>query len=332
MKTNKNILVTGGLGYIGAHVVKSLISSGFKVTLLDNIWHNRPNHVVGANIVHGDLNDNSLLETLFDQEKFTAVVHMAAFIQVGESSQEPEKYFQNNVINSANLLSIMRKYDCNTLVFSSTAAIFGNPQYTPIDELHPRNPLNPYGRYKLIVEELLQDFHNSYGLNFGVLRYFNAAGCDPDGSIGELHEPETHLIPLILQVASGRKKSIAIYGDDYPTIDGTCIRDYIHVNDLSEAHGLLLKYLWAGGTERYFNLGVNKGYSVKEVIAICEKVTGVKINVEIQPRRVGDSPVLLADGNKARTILAWEPQYSDLETIIKHAWAWELRGLKNVSF
>lgn len=330
MISSKNILVTGGLGYIGAHVAKSLIAQGFQVTILDNVWCQRPNQVPQAKIVYGDLNDTSLLQQLFSQEKFSAVIHMAAFIQVGESSKDPEKYFKNNVVNTFNLLSVMRQYNCNTLVFSSTAAIFGNPLYTPIDEAHPKNPLNPYGRYKLMVEELLLDFHHSYGLNFGSLRYFNAAGCEADGDIGELHEPETHLIPLVLQVASGRKENIAIYGDDYPTEDGTCIRDYIHVTDLSEAHGLLLKYLWSGGAERYFNLGTNIGYSVKEVISICEKITGKKITTLIHNRRAGDSAVLLADGCKARNILGWQPRFSDLETIIKNAWAWECKLTSHV--
>ncbi len=325
MKTlsEKKVLVTGGLGYIGAHVARLLHLCGLGVTIIDNIWHNKPNQVEGVEVIKGDVNDHALLERLFALRKFDAVIHMAGFIQVGESTQVPSKYFHNNVINAAHLLDIMLKFGCNYFILSSTAAVFGDPEYLPIDEQHPKKPLNPYGRYKWMLEELLEDYHQAYGLHFGALRYFNAAGCDPESKIGELHEPETHLIPLMLQVANGRRDFIPIFGTDYSTPDGTCIRDYIHVSDLSEAHLLLLKYLWNGGTEKFFNLGTNVGYSVKQVIAAGEKITGRKINTMLYPRREGDSPILIADGTKAKNILNWQPKLSDLETILSHAWLWE---------
>lgn len=324
----KNILITGGLGYIGAHVANLFVKENFNVIVLDNVWHGHPNKINANKIIYGDVGNKVLLDELFSVYKFDAVIHLAGYIQVGESTQEPYKYFQNNVINTLTLLDIMLKHQCNFFIFSSTAAIFGEPHYIPIDEQHPKQPLNPYGQYKLLIEELLQTHYAREGLKFGVLRYFNAAGCDSSGTIGELHEPETHLIPLILQVVNQRREFIAIFGNDYATFDGTCIRDYIHVNDLSRAHLLLLNYLQEGGKDFFFNLGTGEGYSVKQIITAVEKITGKKVNTRIYPRRSGDPAVLIADGAKAKKILGWQSKFSNIETIITDAWNWETK-LKN---
>lgn len=317
------IIVTGGLGYIGAHMAKLLHQKGYEVIVIDNNWHGHPNVLTGIKIYQEDIRNEQALEAIFSKHQVHAVMHFASFIQVGESVKEPEKYFDNNVEGTRMLWKIMAKHHVPYGIASSTAAIFGEPEYTPIDEQHPKCPINPYGESKLRMEAVLEEYEQSHNVISGALRYFNAAGCSEEGDIGELHDPETHLIPLVLQTANKRRDSIAIFGNDYNTEDGTCIRDYIHVNDLAEAHLLLLKYLENGGKERCFNLGTGTGYSVQQVINTAKQVTGKSINTIIEPRREGDPEILIADGAKAEQLLGWKPKHSDLTTIITHAWQWE---------
>ena len=319
----KTILVVGGAGYIGSHMVKCLKRAGHAPVVLDNLVCGYREAVQGAELIEGDAGDAALLDKLFSTRKFDAVMHFASFIQVGESVSNPGLYYDNNVARSITLLNALVKHKINYFVFSSTAAIFGEPAYLPIDKHHPKNPINPYGKSKLMVEMMLEDYAEAHGLHFGCLRYFNAAGADPDGTLGECHEPETHLIPLVLQAANGRRAHIKVFGTDYPTEDGTCIRDYIHVTDLCDAHLKLLNYMWNGGTERFFNIGTRSGYSVLDVIQTAELVTGKRIPIQYEPRRHGDPMTLIAFGNSARTVLEWTPKYSDLKTIITHAWEWE---------
>ena len=318
-----NILVVGGAGYIGSHMVRYLQDAGYEVIVLDDLSTGERKAVGGAVFVEGSLGDSELLDTIFSDHQIDAVMHFAAYIQVGESVENPAKYYQNNVVNTLVLLDAMIKHEVPYFIFSSTAAVFGNPEYVPIDEVHPHVPINPYGMTKLMVEQILNDYTHAYGLKFGSLRYFNAAGAHPDGSIGPCHKPVTHLIPLILQAASGRRKDIKVFGTDYDTPDGSCIRDYIHVMDLCDAHLKLLDYMMKGGKECCFNLGTGTGYSVLEVIKEAEKIVGHDIPTEITDRRAGDPAQLVADGGKAKKNLDWQPQCSDLPTIIKHNWAWE---------
>jgi UDP-glucose 4-epimerase len=275
--------------------------------------------------VQGDLADQALLADLLQPGRFDAVMHFASFIQVGESVQKPAMYYANNVSNTLHLLDAMRAAGVQRFIFSSTAATFGEPQYTPIDERHPQAPINPYGRSKLMIEQVLEDYDRAYGLKSVCLRYFNAAGADPDCELGERHEPETHLIPLVLQAASGRRADIAVFGRDYDTPDGTCIRDYIHINDLCEAHLLALQSLLKGGSSQRYNLGNGNGFSVQEVIDTARRVTGRPIAVRDAPRREGDPARLVADATLARQQLGWVPQFPDLEAIVAHAWAWEIQ-------
>jgi UDP-glucose 4-epimerase len=320
------ILVVGGAGYIGSHMVRCLQRAGLTPVVLDNLVCGYASSVQGgAELIVGDIGDAAFLDQLFSSRQFGGVMHFASYIQVGESVSDPAKYYDNNVARTITLLNAMVKHKVQHFIFSSTAATFGNPEYVPIDEKHPTNPINPYGRSKLMVEQLLEDYHAAYGLRFGCLRYFNAAGAETDGTIGECHEPETHLIPLVLQVASGRRAHIKVFGNDYPTPDGTCIRDYIHVSDLAEAHLLLLRSLQGGMNTARFNLGTGTGYSVMEVIDTSRQVTGCEIVVQIEARRAGDPASLIADGSAARTLLGWTPTLSDLSTIISHAWNWEKR-------
>ncbi|MGE1081713.1 UDP-glucose 4-epimerase GalE [Pseudomonas shirazensis] len=311
-------LVVGGAGYIGSHMVKHLLLAGHQVVVADVM----PAHS-GVAWVNLDIADRPALDALFASHRFDAVFHFASFIQVGESVSDPGKYYQNNVAATLCLLQAMIQADVRQLVFSSTAAVYGDPQYVPIDEAHPKAPINPYGRSKWMVEQMLEDFDRAYGLRSVCLRYFNAAGADPDGMLGECHEPETHLIPLILQAASGRRPAVAVFGRDYSTLDGTCIRDYIHVNDLASAHALAIDYLQAGGASTAFNLGNGEGFSVEQVIAAARSVTGRSINVIEAGRRAGDPPSLVADASKARQILGWHTQYALLDDILGHAWKWE---------
>jgi UDP-glucose 4-epimerase len=250
-------------------------------------------------------------------------VHFAAYAYVGESVTEPAKYYRNNTVSTLNVLDTMRAHGVLKFIFSSTCATYGNPQYVPMDEKHPQHPINPYGESKFFVEHILRAYDHAYGLKFTALRYFNAAGADPQGRIGESHDPETHLIPFILQAAKGVRPSVSVFGTDYDTPDGTCIRDYIHILDLAQAHDLALKRLGSGGASDVYNLGTEHGNSVKEVIATCERVTGKNIPVENAPRRAGDPPRLVAAAAKARTELGWKPKYSDLQPIVETAWAWE---------
>lgn len=317
------VLVVGGAGYIGSHMVKRLQRAGYVPIVLDNLSQGRRSAVGSAQLIVGELGDSSVLDVIFQAWPIAAVMHFASYIQVGESVEKPATYYGNNVSNTVALLHAMMRHRVSRFIFSSTAAIFGNPEYVPIDEQHPKQPINPYGRSKLMVEEILRDFETAYGLRSCCLRYFNAAGADPDGELGECHEPETHLIPLVLQAASGRRASITVFGRDYDTPDGTCIRDYIHVNDLADAHLLALEALLSGADSMRFNLGNGAGYSIDEVIEAARRVTGREIVVCDGPRRAGDPARLVADSTAAREKLGWTPQLADLDTIIAHAWAWE---------
>lgn len=325
------ILVVGGAGYIGSHMVKRLGQLGCAVTTLDNLSSGHRDAVLWGEFVHGDLADRALLADVLQPGRFDAVMHFASFIQVGESVLKPAMYYANNVCNTLHLLDAMRAAGVQRFIFSSTAATFGEPQYTPIDERHPQAPINPYGRSKLMIEQVLEDYDRAYGLRSVCLRYFNAAGADPEGALGERHEPETHLIPLVLQAASGRRADIAVFGRDYDTPDGTCIRDYIHINDLCEAHWLALQSLVQGAGSQRYNLGNGAGFSVQEVIDAAQRVTGRAIAVRDAPRRDGDPARLVADATLARQQLGWKPQFPELQTIVAHAWAWEQKALRGLA-
>ena len=317
------ILITGGAGYIGSHMTKMLREAGFDVLVLDDLSTGFESALTGSEWVRGSIGDAALLESIFSRYSIGAVMNFASFIAVGESVKEPSKYYLNNVANTLVLLDAMRRYSVLSYIFSSTAAIFGNPIAVPIDEDSPSAPINPYGRSKHMIEQVLEDFDQAYGLKSVCLRYFNAAGADPDGKLGERHDPETHLIPLVLQVASGRRDEISIFGENYDTPDGTCIRDYIHVQDICAAHLLSLKHLLSSGNSRHYNLGNGKGFSVRDVINEAQQVTGRTISVKIKPRREGDSAQLIADSRRIMRELGWQPIRSDLTTIIEDAWAWE---------
>jgi len=322
-----SILVIGGAGYIGSHMVKQLSTSGTEVITLDNLSCGYRDAIKYGEFIEGDLGDPAVLDHVFSNYQIDAVMHFAAFIEVGESVRDPARYYQNNVLNTMMLLDAMIQHNIGNFIFSSTAAIFGEPEYTPIDEKHSKNPINPYGRTKLMVEQILQDYDSAYGLKSTCLRYFNAAGADPDGELGERHNPETHLIPLILQAASGRREDIKVFGDDYPTEDGTCVRDYIHINDLCEAHSLALKRMQDTGRSARYNLGNGKGFSVQQVIDTTRKVTGKDFKVTRDVRRPGDPAVLVADSTLAQQELGWQPEHTDLESIIETAWNWETEFL-----
>jgi UDP-glucose 4-epimerase len=321
----KTILVVGGAGYIGSHLVKMLLASGFHVVTFDNLSTGYRDAVIGGDWFLGDMNHRADLNEVFNKYQIAAVMHFASFIQVGESVQNPGKYYQNNVAATLNLLDAMVAHQVPALIFSSSAAIFGEPQYIPLDEQHPKQPINPYGLSKWMVEQILADYDHAYGLKSICLRYFNAAGADPDGQLGERHEPETHLIPLVLQAAAGRRSAITIFGQDYETPDGTCIRDYIHINDLCQAHLLALQQLLQGANSAVYNLGNGVGFSVNQVIEVAKQVTKKPIPIIIGARRHGDPARLVADSKQAQLSLEWQPQYADLTTIITHAWRWETR-------
>jgi UDP-glucose 4-epimerase len=322
------ILIVGGAGYIGSHVNKELNKQGYKTVVFDSLVKGHKEAVKWGEFFEGDLANLDQIREVFKKYPIEAVIHFAAFIEVGESVKDPLKYYKNNVKNTLNLLEVMVESNIKKIIFSSTAATFGNPEYTPIDENHPQVPINPYGQAKLMVEKILADFDNAYGLKYVALRYFNACGADIETEIGENHSPESHLIPLILDAALGKREDIKVFGTDYPTPDGTCVRDYVHVNDLAQAHILALKHLLNEGASDKFNLGNGKGFSVKEVIDTAKKVTGIDFKVTEAERRPGDPPTLVADSTKAKEILKWEPQYADLETIISSAWKWhqKLKG------
>ena len=322
--SKQTILVTGGAGYIGSHAVKALQTAGYQVLVLDNLVYGHRDIIktLGVELIIGDTTDRPLLDKLFSDRGISAVMHFAAYAYVGESVSQPDKYYRNNVVGTLVLLEAMIAANIKTFVFSSTCASYGVPQQIPITEAHPQAPINPYGATKLMVERILQDFDVAYGLKSVIFRYFNAAGADPSGAIGEDHDPETHLIPLVLQTAMGIREAITVYGSDYPTADGTCIRDYIHVTDLAEAHVLGLEYLLKGNKSEIFNLGNGNGFSVKEVIDAAKQITGKPINVVMGERRAGDPPALVGSSKKARTMLNWQPKYADLNLILQHAWQW----------
>ena len=317
------ILVTGGAGYIGSHTVRALLAQGHEVIVLDNLSRGHRGAVPAAvRLVVDDIHQIDAVRNLLQQEQIEAVVHFAAHSQVGESMENPTIYYDNNTVGSYCLLEAVRQAGVKYFVFSSTAAVYGEPAAVPITEDMPYAPTNVYGETKLMIERMLAQFSRAYGLRYVALRYFNAAGADGSGTIGEDHTPETHLIPLILQTALGQRDSIKIFGTDYPTPDGTCIRDYIHVTDLADAHVRVLKYLAEGGESQYFNLGSQNGFSVREMIEAAKKVTGKDFKVEEAPRRAGDPAILIAGSEKIRRVTGWQPTHSKVEQIIADAWNW----------
>jgi len=316
------ILVMGGAGYIGSHTVKHLLNEEHQVVVADNLIAGHLEAVdERAQFRKADLADRASLEKVFQEFEFDAVVHFAAFAYVGESVADPAKYYQNNVAGTLNLLAVMRQFKVLKLVFSSTCATYGEPQKVPLTEDHPQHPINPYGASKLMIERVMADYAKAYGLKYIALRYFNAAGAAQDGSIGESHNPETHLIPLVLQTLCGKREKILIFGDDYPTPDGTCVRDYIHVEDLAKAHALALKKLdeFCG----FLNLGTGVGVSVADIIKAAEEVAGKKCNCQMASRRPGDPAILFADNTQAYQVLGFKPAYLDIKRIIATAWYWE---------
>lgn len=319
-----NVLVVGGAGYIGSHAVSLLKNQGHNVIIYDDFskGHKEVGQILSVKIVEGDLGDKAKLKEIFISEKIDVVMHFAAFIEVGESVVDPAKYYENNVAKVLKLLDAMVESNVLKFIFSSTAATFGEPIMEKINEEHPQNPINPYGQSKLMVEKILKDYEKAYGMKSVVFRYFNACGSDMNGIIGESHDPESHLIPLILQAASGRRDSIKVFGTDYATQDGTCIRDYVHVYDLAQAHILGMEKMIKDNQSFNYNLGSGSGYSVKEIIDNVKKVTGKDFKVEYVERRAGDPGILIADSTKAEKELDWKPQYS-LEQIVISAWKWE---------
>ncbi len=316
------ILICGGAGYIGSHINKELNKAGYETVVFDNLIYGHKEAVKWGHFVKGDLSDIEDLERVFTDFDIEAVFHFAAFAYVGESVLEPEKYYYNNVVNTLNLLKVMMKHGCNRIIFSSTCATYGEPERIPITEDMPQHPINPYGATKLMMERIFKDYHKAYGMEFVVLRYFNAAGCDPDGEIGESHDPETHIIPLVLDAAGGQRPDIKVFGTDYDTPDGSCIRDYIHVTDLASAHLLALHHLEEGKDSDFFNLGNTKGTSVIEVIESVKRITGKDFKVIHADRRPGDPAVLVGSSEKAQRVLGWKPEYGDIDTIVRHAWKW----------
>ncbi len=315
------ILVTGGAGYIGSHAVRLLERAGHDVWVYDNLSLGHRAAVPEGRLIEGELMDRPRLIDTLRGKRIEGVMHFAAFAAVGESVLDPAKYYQNNVVASLNLLDAMRASGVKRIVFSSTTATYGTPENIPITEEEPQRPINPYGFAKLVVERALADYAAAYGLGYAALRYFNAAGASADGDLGEDHDPETHLIPIVLDVALGKRPHVTIFGDDYPTPDGTCIRDYIHVDDLGVAHVLALEKLEAG-KGLCLNLGTGRGHSVREVVDACRRVTGHAIPAQIGPRRAGDPPQLVADSRLAERVLGWRPRYTDIESIVRTAWQW----------
>lgn len=316
------ILICGGAGYIGSHINKQLNLEGYDTVVFDNLIYGHREAVKWGAFVQGDLCNEEDIESVFAARSIDAVFHFAAYAYVGESVEQPEKYYYNNVVNTLNLLKVMRKYGCNKIIFSSTCATYGEPEKVPITENMSQNPINPYGMTKLTVERIFKDYAKAYALKFVVLRYFNAAGADPDVEIGESHNPETHIIPLILDVASGKRETFKVFGTDYDTPDGSCIRDYIHVTDLADAHIRALHYLENGGEGDFFNLGNAIGTSVLDVVESAKRVTGRKFDVIHTERRPGDPAKLVGSSEKAQRVLGWKPKYGDIDTIISHAWKW----------
>ncbi|MCM2373506.1 UDP-glucose 4-epimerase GalE [Aporhodopirellula aestuarii] len=316
-----NVLVVGGAGYIGSHAVARLIAEGHHVCVFDNLSRGHAASVPVETFIEGDLMDSALVEKTLRAKKIDVVMHFAAFAEVGESVREPAAYYQNNVVATLSLLEAMRRADVKKFVFSSTTATYGQPEKMPIAETTPQNPINPYGFTKLVIERALADYAHAYGFGYAALRYFNAAGAHPEGHIGEHHDPESHLIPIVLQVALGQRESITIFGDDYPTPDGTCIRDYIHVEDLADAHLRALERLQPG-KGICVNLGTGKGVSVREIVDACREVTGHPIPVVMGDRRPGDPAELVADATLAGEVLGWKPRYTDVQEVVETAWRW----------
>jgi len=316
------ILVTGGAGYIGSHVCKALKEKGYRVVVFDNLEYGHRDFVRWGTLEEGDLLDKAALDAVFKKHEPSAVMHFAAYAYVGESVTDPARYYRNNVLGSLNLANSAKAHGVKNFIFSSTCAVYGVPAAVPITEDMPLNPINPYGNTKLAIEKLLEDYGRAYDMSSVRLRYFNAAGADPASEAGEDHDPETHLIPLILDAAARLREAITIYGDDYETPDGTCVRDYIHVRDLANAHVLALEYLMKGGKTMAINLGNSRGHSVREVIRTVKEVSNRKFKVIIGPRRPGDPPSLIGSNKTAEKVLGWKPERSDMQTIIEDAWRW----------
>ena len=319
------ILVTGGAGYIGSHTVKELLRNGFETVVFDNFSSGRREFAAAGEVIAADLMDLEAIKSAFRPGDIGAVLHFASLIQVGESYLDPRKYYGHNLTTTMNLLEAMLEAGTRTIVFSSSAAVYGEPREIPIPESHPMNPINPYGQTKFFIEKILQDYDRAYGLKFISLRYFNAAGADPDGRLGEIHDPESHLIPNIMLSLLGRKRAFEVFGTDFPTPDGTAIRDYVHVSDLASAHVLALRRLLSCGESGFFNLGSGTGFSVLDVMRKIEETTGRKIPAVMHPRRRGDVPILLASKEKAEQELGWKRLYSSLESIVETAWKWHSR-------
>jgi UDP-arabinose 4-epimerase len=320
------VIVIGGAGYIGSHACKALARAGYLPVIYDNLCYGHEWAVKWGPLERGDILDRVRLDEVLARYQPDAVLHFAALAYVSESVTDPGRYYRNNVAGSLNLLEAMRDLGIGKIVFSSTCATYGSPERLPISEEVPQRPINPYGASKLMVERMLADFENAHGLVWTALRYFNAAGADPDGEIGESHDPETHLIPLVLDAASGRRSHVTVLGTDYDTPDGTCVRDYIHVMDLADAHVSALQAIDAGTPSSAYNLGIGRGFSVREVIAAVERVTGLKVPVILGERRPGDPPTLVSDASKAHEMLGWRPQISDIDEIVRTAWAWHQRS------
>jgi UDP-glucose-4-epimerase GalE len=322
------VLITGGAGYVGSHTCKAIAARGYLPVCLDNLMYGHARAVHWGPLVKGDIADSLVLDQIFSDYRPKAVIHFAAYAYVGESVEHPAKYYQNNVAGSISLLEAMRRHDCKNIIFSSSCSTYGMPLQIPIPENHPQLPINPYGRTKLMMEQIIRDYGSAYGIRYAILRYFNAAGADPEGQIGEDHDPETHLIPLLLQTVQGRRDYTEIYGTDYDTPDGTAIRDYIHVADLAGAHLLALKCLVQSAQSFCLNLGTGKGNSVMEVIRAVQQVTGKSVSYRFVGRRPGDPPALVAKADQATSLLGWRPDFRDIQTTISTAWNWQQSQLK----
>jgi UDP-arabinose 4-epimerase len=316
------VLISGGAGYIGSHSAKAIACAGFQPIVVDDLRTGHRSSVRWGPLIETDLADKSALSRVFESYPIVAVIHFAGSAYVGESMHQPQLYFHNNVVGTLSLLEVMREHGVHKIVASSSCATYGEPAVIPITEEHPRQPMNPYGESKLMIEKMLFWYARAHGLRYTILRYFNAAGADPDGELGEMHEPETHLIPRIIAAALGSLPAVDVYGTDFDTADGTAVRDYIHVTDLAEAHVAALRYLESGGPPAVFNLGTGIGYSVRDVISAVEQTSGRKVPYRDLPRREGDPPELVADASKAVQGLAWRPRYSDLQSIVETAWNW----------
>lgn len=319
------ILITGGAGYIGSHANKYLAAKGLETVVFDNLIYGHREFAKWGHFIHADLADIGSIRSCFDRFPIEAVMHFSSFAYVGESVADPQKYYRNNIITTLNLLEVMLERRVKNFIFSSTCATYGIPKRMPISEEASQKPINPYGRTKLMIEQILEDYSAAYGIRYAALRYFNAAGADPDCEIGEWHSPETHIIPLVLDAALGVRDSISVFGSDYATPDGTCVRDYVHVNDLAQAHYLALDYLRREGTNLRLNLGNGNGCSVMEVIESARRISQKEINVVMADRRPGDPDILIGSSDRAKSVLGWSPEFAAIDTIISTAWQWRLR-------